>query len=84
LFYPIKKSPTLAGDGDYSMSEKIMNQKSQTSQILYREPTKAEQIPSVFAQHMADIKDWVKLMALFFPFLMGAILIALITAKYWG
>lgn len=66
------------------MSEKIMNQKSQTSQILYREPTKAEQIPSVFAQHVADIKDWVKLMALFFPFLMGAILIALITAKYWG
>lgn len=66
------------------MSEISMNQKSQTSQILYRHPTKAEQVPSVFAQHMADIKDWAKLIALFSPFLMGAILIALIAAKYWG
>ncbi|ENN2191419.1 hypothetical protein AB8801_001446 [Acinetobacter baumannii] len=61
-----------------------MNQKSQTSQILYRHPTKAEQVPSVFAQHMADIKDLAKLMALFSPFLMAAILLALLAADYWG
>lgn len=61
-----------------------MNQKSQTSQILYRHPTKAEQVPSIFAQHMADIKDWAKLIALFSPFLMGAIVLALIVAKNVG
>ncbi|MEG8241045.1 hypothetical protein MKR66_13155 [Acinetobacter baumannii] len=61
-----------------------MNQKSQTSQILYRHPTKSEQVPSVFAQHVADIKDWAKLFALFSPFLMGAIVLALIIAKNVG
>ncbi|MEO9300506.1 hypothetical protein ABI223_01915 [Acinetobacter pittii] len=61
-----------------------MNQKSQTSQILYRHPTKAEQVTSVFAQHLADIKDWAKLIALFSPFLMGAIVLALIVAKNVG
>ncbi|ENW64838.1 hypothetical protein [Acinetobacter baumannii] len=66
------------------MSEKIMNQKSQTSQILYREPTKAEQSTSIYAQHIADIKDWALLVLLFSPFLMGAILGGLLAAKYWG
>lgn len=61
-----------------------MNQKSQTSQILYRHPTKAEQVPSFGEYIRADLKDSGILVLIIIAIFMAAVVLGVIVANVLG